>query len=704
MTDRKKNHPGTFAAWLNPLASAVVAALLITALPQPTCADDLTSLGTMGGNYATAWGVSNDGTVVTGYANSFAFRWTEGTGMVSLGTLGGVYSSAYDINADGTVVVGEAHNGSWARAFRWTEGTGMVDLGTLGGFQSYAWGVNPDGSVIVGAAYINGSTRHAFRWVSGFGMSDLGTLGGPQSYARAVNADGSVVVGESDINVSEYHAFRWVDGVGMSDLGTLGGWGSSAWGVSDDGSVVVGGAYNISTASRAFRWTESTGMVDLGTLGGNFSYARDVSADGTVVVGEAANDGGDDRAFRWTEVAGMEDLNEVLTDAGVDLDGWVLRHARAISSYNGMDYVVGDGQHNGLNEAYLAELSPASAGVIGLDTTFALAAAQSTAAVDISRLHSRLALNALRQAWHPQTGTPPQVSPAQAGDTAMADAAAQPWRLYGQISGAYGEQDVDNTCQTADFTMGTLSAGAAYEANESWTFGGGVSAATTKADMSYSGEQKIDSTSLGLFAAYRADQKGLRGQVGLTGTYLDLDVRRGFLNGASTETATGETEGFQYGAEAQVGYALDLPWQIELAPRAGVVWIRTELDGYTEDSGNFRMSFGDQEVDSLRTKLGAAISRAFNLSTRHRLAVDAYIDWVHEFEDDARTLPAYFVAMPGLGTGLPTADPDRDFAEAGIGIGMEIGSRWSARLGVDVVLFNREFDYHGLNLAAVYTF
>jgi probable HAF family extracellular repeat protein len=131
-------------------------------------------LGTLGGRYSAAYGVSADGAVVVGVARNAAgydraFRWTASGGMQDLGTLrGGRYSAAYGVSADGAVVVGTAWNAAgFARAFRWTESGGMEDLNltyasllTDGSLLWEAFAISPDGRYIVGRGY-NAAT---WRW------------------------------------------------------------------------------------------------------------------------------------------------------------------------------------------------------------------------------------------------------------------------------------------------------------------------------------------------------------------------------------------------------------------------------------------------------------------------------------------------------------------------------------------------------------
>ncbi|NCQ71015.1 MAG: PEP-CTERM sorting domain-containing protein [Microcystis aeruginosa W13-15] len=324
------------------------------------------------GSFSRATGVSADGSVVVGQSSvtsgNEAFRWTQATGMVGLGYLpGGSASVAWGVSADGSVVVGDSNsdlNSIISEAFRWTQATGMVGLGYLPGGElfSSASGVSADGSVVVGSSY-TANGNEAFRWTQATGMVELGDLAGVtfllRGFGPRVSADGSVVVGSSN---SDFDAYRWTQATGTVGLGNL-EWASSggASGVSSDGSVVVGYSTNYSSL-EAFRWTQQTGMVGLGDLLSSvdttsrfFSIASGVSGDGSVVVGDSQSVNGQE-AFIWNSTQGMRSLQQVLTnDYGLDLTGWFLNEANAISA-DGLT-VVGSGTNpNGQTEAWIASL------------------------------------------------------------------------------------------------------------------------------------------------------------------------------------------------------------------------------------------------------------------------------------------------------------------------------------------------------------
>jgi probable HAF family extracellular repeat protein len=141
----------------------------------------------------------------------------------------------------------------------------------------------------------------------------------------------------------------------MISLGTLpdGTPDSESWGVSDDGSVVVGGSTLAASGGRAFRWSSAGGMEDLGVLpSAQDSGAYGVSGDGSVEVGTSSG-----AAFLWDATRGMMDLNAYLPTLGIDLTGWALTFAYAVTA--DARTIVGEGTHNGHTEAWIATLGPA---------------------------------------------------------------------------------------------------------------------------------------------------------------------------------------------------------------------------------------------------------------------------------------------------------------------------------------------------------
>ena len=308
--------------------------------------------------FSRASRVSADGSSVVGGGTSSngyeAFLWTQVGGMVGLGFLGGdnFESGASDVSADGSIVVGYSKNANNKyQAFRWTEVEGMVGLG-LGVSYSSATGVSADGSIIVGQS--NGGS---FRWERANGMLNLDF---DLSGASDISPDGSVIVGSRNSG-NGYTAYSWTQAGGMSDL-VGDDFRSGATGVSANGSVVVGyrdlvvGFIHV-YGTEAFRWTALSGMVGLGHFNDQTNYflnstAHDVSADGYRIVGES-----DGRAFLWTQETGMVSLKETLIGKGLDLSGWSLTSATAISA-DGFT-IVGSGTHpSGQSEAWVANLSP----------------------------------------------------------------------------------------------------------------------------------------------------------------------------------------------------------------------------------------------------------------------------------------------------------------------------------------------------------
>src|SRR6185295_12503846 len=180
---------------------------------------------------------------------------------------------------------------------------------------------------------------------------------GLNSGATAVSTDGAVVVGQGS-STSGPVAFRWTQAGGMVGLNPLpGAFASRALGVSPDGSVVVG-ASRPRSIDAAFRWTASTGMTELAAPPVVQSRAMAASG-GCVVVGSEYSGPVDTEAFIWDTTNGLRILKNVLiNDQGLDLTGWTLTEATAITP-DGLT-IVGFGTNPvGEQEAWIAVLSGA---------------------------------------------------------------------------------------------------------------------------------------------------------------------------------------------------------------------------------------------------------------------------------------------------------------------------------------------------------
>lgn len=288
------------------------------------------------GSFAT--GMSSDGSIVVGTSFFFdgemtetrACRWTFVDGTKNLGVPPNTLAAslATSVSDDGATVGG---------------GVGFVVSGQLEIRNGAVWSaVNRDGkaSVFADALVVNdvtadgaiqvGTTRLPGPWPipdQGFYMDDasggpvkIGALpNGTTSSAEAISGDGSVIVGWAE-GVDHLTAIRWTSSGGIEPIPGLPDIYGQANGVSTNGQHIVGRA-----GADAFVWTAPNSVVLIPSQTGIEASANDVSADGSVVVGVA------EEAFVWDAVHGLRNLRDVLESTGIDLSGWTLLNATAVS-------------------------------------------------------------------------------------------------------------------------------------------------------------------------------------------------------------------------------------------------------------------------------------------------------------------------------------------------------------------------------------
>jgi probable HAF family extracellular repeat protein len=310
-----------------------------------------------GGNSASPYAVNSDGSAIAGQAGipggARAALWTSNNPSAVSGLPEGIAIELRGVSDSG-VLAGTSTSplSSSGRAFRSTS-AGIHDLGSLGQ-ESQAKAISADGSVIVGES-TGPDGRFAVRWTGEGAIENLGRLSsGSWSSASSVSADGSVIAGISGFSW-QTRGVRWTEH-GIYDLGAMT---ASATAVSADGVTIVGQTAVIDgnpfgyagAAQFGYRWTEHAGLQFLGTIpGGTNSAPFGVNADGSVVVG-FANTATESHAFIWTEDTGMVSLRDYLIGRGVDINGWILEIATAISADGGT--IVGQGLFNGSPRAWM---------------------------------------------------------------------------------------------------------------------------------------------------------------------------------------------------------------------------------------------------------------------------------------------------------------------------------------------------------------
>jgi uncharacterized membrane protein len=271
----------------------------------------------------SARAVSADGEVVVGYYSehpvngSKCFRWTRDGGYETLLSDGVVFDcSAAAISDDATTIGGSATFESGLSAFRWRRDSGLVALPRLqeNWHGGEARAIASAGTVIAGTS-ADDAGFNAVIWTEN-GIENLGlTSAGPSADVNGIAAAGYPIVGRGAGPDNPGVGFRWTPTEGMVLIPTPVQW-SNAADVSADGFVIVGDYVDAFGITHAFRWRVGESLEELGLT---YAWGSVVATnhDGSVVVAYSEED-----SWIWTLESGPRSLMDVLSELGVDVEGW----------------------------------------------------------------------------------------------------------------------------------------------------------------------------------------------------------------------------------------------------------------------------------------------------------------------------------------------------------------------------------------------
>jgi fibronectin-binding autotransporter adhesin len=207
----------------------------------------------------------------------------------------------------------------------------------------------------------------------------------------------------------------------------------------------------------------------------------------------------------------------------------------------------------------------------------------------------------------------------------------------------------------------------------------------------------IDSYAPGAYVSY-ADNGWYVNALGSYGFDNFTEDRHISIAGLSA-VAHGAPNGDQIVANLDGGYDFHFrKWTF--GPTAGVQYTHLTVDSFSEDGAetlDSDQSINKQETDSLRSRVGAHVSYAFNLG---KVVMTPHLDasWQHEFLDQSRGITSQFTSV---GTGsftIATPNPSRDSALIDGGLSADLNGRVAVFL--DYLVQAGQSNYFGQSVQA----
>ena len=238
------------------------------------------------------------------------------------------------------------------------------------------------------------------------------------------------------------------------------------------------------------------------------------------------------------------------------------------------------------------------------------------------------------------------------------------WGAWASGTVTFADESSTATGPGFNSTTGSPTLGADYRVTNHLALGVLANYSTTGANF---GDGSRLGVQTGLGALYGTWSDGpwyINGLVG--GGYSSYDNRRVTFGGL---TANSSPDGDEVLANLSGGYDFKLGGNWVVSPEVGLLYTHVTENAFTESgAGVFDLSHADQDIDSLRTKLGFHVLHDFTwdgikFTPQFRAA------WYHECLDDSRGVNARLPGAPALGSFvIQTNSQGRDFALVGAGL------------------------------------
>ena len=258
------------------------------------------------------------------------------------------------------------------------------------------------------------------------------------------------------------------------------------------------------------------------------------------------------------------------------------------------------------------------------------------------------------------------------------------WGFFAAGSGVFGDVDAHDGHADASFTSGGVILGIDGKINDNFVAGLLFNYSHTQADLDAQGSNAdIDTYGGGIYGGYHNGPWYGNGL--LSYAHSSYDSARTIAFPGFNRIASGSTEGDQFGANLDGGYDFHVTDRVTVGPLIGVQYVHASVDGFNESgAAGANLSVGDQDVDSLRSRIGFRADYHAQLRNNVAVAVEVRAAYQHEFLNDSRNISGQFTGS-GLGAfSIKTTKPQRDAALAGIGFNATFRDKWTFFVDYDV--------------------
>jgi uncharacterized protein with beta-barrel porin domain len=245
-------------------------------------------------------------------------------------------------------------------------------------------------------------------------------------------------------------------------------------------------------------------------------------------------------------------------------------------------------------------------------------------------------------------------------------------RGYGVVGNASAGASPSYRTNAAGFI-----AGADFMLSENWRIGVAANYAASSLDFADAGHTNVSSYQGAIYTGWNSGPWYATAIAGFGvnsyGTTRQLAALG--LPGSVTSNPNGQS----YSSYAETGYRF-LHTGFAISPYAGLGYVHTHIDGFTEDGGFGALTVNGASSESLSTDLGVRLTTSVSLAGVNPILPELRLGWRHEFLDAAQTLTASLAGLPGSNFSTTGTNFGRESAVIGLSATQALAS--SVRLFV----------------------